>query len=139
MPKTWTETHIHVSDQLQETIPDAQHSILCELALDSLNYPDAWIAADDRLRCSFLASDGSAVIVEIGVATIDSSLATIFSVHMKDASLADLTTPLKRIDEFEGDYVDTDYQSQPVSDRSVMKVRLGEVRPLQPMRVDPED
>ena len=139
MPKTWTAIHIHVSDQLRETIKDTEYDILRELALDSLNNPDAWIAADDRLRCSFLGSDGSPISVEIGVATIDSSLATVFSVHLKDACLADLSTPLTRIDEFESDYVDTDYQSKGIPERPVLKVRLGEVRRLQPMKYDPEE
>ena len=139
MPKTWTDIHIHVSDQLRETILDTEYDILRELALDSLNNPKAWMPIGDRLGCYFLSSDGSPVCVELGVATIDSSLATVYSVHMKDACLEDLGMPLIRIDEFENDYVDTEYQSKALPEQPTFKVRLGKVSRLQPMKYDPEE
>jgi len=139
MPKTWTETHIHISDQLLETVPEANHAILRELALDSLNHPHKWITIGDRRRCAFLGRQGLPISIEIGVATIDSSLATVFSIRVTDADLSDVNTPLTRHDEFETDYEETDYQSRSTTDRPVLKVRLGEVRRMQPMKYDPED
>lgn len=139
MPKTWTETHIHISDQLLETVPEAHHAILRELALDSLNHPNAWITIGDRRRCTFLGRQGLPIVIEIGVATIDSSLATVFSVRVINADLSDVNTPLTRHDEFETDYEETDYQSRSTTDRPALKVRLGEVRRMQPMKYDPED
>ena len=139
MPKTWTETHIHISDQLQETVPEVDHAILRQLALDSLNHPNAWITMGERQRCAFLGRQGSPIAVEIGVATIDSSLATVFSVRVINADLSDVDIPLTRHDEFETDYEETDYQSRSITDRPVLTVRLGEVRRMQPMKYDPED
>ena len=139
MPKTWTETHIHISDQLLEAVPQANHAILRELALDSLNYPNAWITIGDRQRCAFLGRQGLPIAIEIGVATIDSSLATVFSVRVINADLSDVITPLTRHDEFETDYEETDYQSRSTADRPVLKVRFGEARRMQPMKYDPED
>ena len=139
MPKTWTETHIHISDQLLEAVPQANHAILRELALDSLNYANAWITIGDRQRCAFLGRQGLPIAIEIGVATIDSSLATVFSVRVINADLSDVITPLTRHDEFETDYEETDYQSRSTADRPVLKVRFGEARRMQPMKYDPED
>jgi hypothetical protein len=139
MPQIWTDKQIRVSDQLLEIVADAEFGILREVALDSLNRPDAWTPVGDRHRCSFLGRDGLPILVEIGVATVGSDLATVFAVRLKDARLADLSTPLMRVDEFEKNYVDTDYRSKAVSERPVMKVRLGEVRRLQPMKYDPEE
>ncbi len=139
MPKTWAETDVRLSDQLRATIPDADRTVLRDLALDFLNHPEAWRPVDQRQRCLFLGSDGSPVRVDIGVATIDSESATVFAVQLKDACLADLSRPLTRVEEFENDYVDVDYRSKPVASRPMLKVRLGEVRRLQPMKYDPEE
>jgi len=139
MPKTWTQTHIHISDQLLETVPESDHAILRELALDSLNHPDAWATVGNRQRCAFLGREGLPIGIEIGVATIDSSLATVFSVRAMNGDLSDVNAPLTRHDEFETDYEETDYQSRSTADRPALKVRLGEVRRMQPMKYDPED
>jgi hypothetical protein len=139
MPKIWAETHIRISDQLLEAVPEADHAILRELALDSLNNPMGWIMIGDRRRCAFLGRDGLPISIEIGVATIDGSLATVFSVRVAGADLSDVNTPLTRHDEFETDYESTDYESRSTTDRPVLKVRLGEVRRMQPMKYAPED
>jgi len=139
MPKTWTETHIHISDQLLATVPETDHAILRELALDSLNNPNSWMTIGDRKRCAFLSRDGLSIGIEIGVATIDSSVATVFFVRVINADLSDVCTPLTRHDEFETDYEETDYHSRSTTDRPALKVRLGEVRRMQPMKYDPED
>ena len=139
MPKTWAETQIHISDQFLEAVPEADHAILRELALDSLNHPHKWVTIGDRRRCAFLGRQGLPISIEIGVATIDSSLATVFSIRVTDGDLSDVNTPLTRHDEFETDYESTDYESRSTTDRPVLKVRLGEVRRMQPMKYDPED
>lgn len=112
--------------------------ILRELALDSLNHPEAWTTVADHQRCAFLGRGGLPITIEIGVATIDGSLATVFSIQASHASLSDVVTPLMRHDEFECDTVETDYQSRSVPDRPVLKVRLGTVRRMQPIRYDPK-
>jgi len=139
MPKTWTQTHIHISDQLLETVAAADHAILRDLALDSLNHPNAWATTGDRRRCAFLGRRGLPIGVKVGVATIDSSLATVFSIRVINAVLSDVSTPLIRHEEFETDYEETDYQSRSTADRPVVKVRVGEARRMQPMKYDPED
>jgi hypothetical protein len=139
MPKTWAETHIHISDQLLEAVPETDHAILRELALDSLNNPNGWVMIGDGRRCAFLSRQGFPISIEIGVATIDSSLATVFSVRVAGADLSDVNTPLTRHDEFETDYEETDYESRSTTDRPVLKVRHGEARRMQPMKCDPED
>lgn len=139
MPKTWAETHIHISDQLLEAVPEADLTILRELALDLLNNPNGWVVIGDLRRCAFIGRQGLPISIEIGVATIDSSVATVFSVRVAGADLSDVNTPLARHDEFATDHEETDYESRSTADRPVLKVRLGEVRRMQPMKCEPED
>ncbi len=60
MPKTWAETHIHISDQLLEAVPETDHAILRELALDSLNNPNGWVMIGDRRKVRVSWSSGFA-------------------------------------------------------------------------------
>lgn len=139
MPRIWTETDVHIGDQLEESLAETDLAILRALALDSLKHPHAWTNVGDHQRCAFLGRGGLPITIEIGVATIDSSLAAVFFIQAKDASLSDVIAPLVRHDEFEIDDVETDYQSRSVPDQPVLKVRLGTVRRMQPMKYDPED
>lgn len=140
MPKTWTDVEIRVGDKLQERHTDSECNIIRALAADALNNTDSWTEAEsDLLRCAFLAADGHAIRVELGIATIESSLAAVSSIHVFGAGLSGLILPLKRSDEFESDFVDADYQSKPRSGKNTARFRVGEVRPMQPMKFGDDD
>ena len=135
MPHTWTDKKvIHLSDKLKDVTSDDERDIVQELAMDYLNNSDQWFASDDRARCSFLASDGRAVQVTIGVATVGSSFATVSYCDAEGGTVSSLNQPLKRIDEFEEDTIDVEYQSPSKPIRDVVKVRIGETRLLRPLK-----
>jgi hypothetical protein len=133
MPKTWTENRIHLSDQLRSVVVEAEREILRDLALDSLKTPEAWTPVDERQWCPFLATDGSTVRVEIGVATVGDS-ATVYSVRLDHGSLNMLCMPLVRIDEFTCESVDSEYSSIQLATQSTFNMKLREGQRCQPMK-----
>ena len=135
MPHTWTDKKvIHLSNKLEEVTSDDEREIIQELVMDYLNYSDQWFSSDDRARCSFLAEDGRAIQVTIGVATVGSSFATVSYCDVDGGTVASLNQPLQRINEFEENSINVEYQSPPEQTRDVVKVRIGETRPLRPLK-----
>jgi hypothetical protein len=139
MPQTWTDKKtIHISDQLLETTSEQDQDILRELAMDYLNNAQAWVTSDDRVRCSFLGVDGHATTVTIGLATVG-DFAAVSYCEAKGKSLMALAIPLKRVEEFDTDFVDEEYNSKPLVRRDVVMVRVGKTRPLRPMKYEPDE
>lgn len=135
MPHTWTDKKlIHLSDKLEESTSDEERDIVQELVMDYLNNSDRWTVSDDRASCPFLGTDGRATQVTIGVATVGSSFATVSYCDVEGGTVSSLQQPLQRIDEFEEDTIDVDYESPSATNRDVIKVRIGETRPLRPLK-----
>lgn len=135
MPHTWTDKKvIHLSDKLEESTSDEERDIVQDLVMDYLNNSDRWTVSDDRASCSFLGSNGKVTQVTIGVATVGRSLATVSYCDVNGGTVGELHQPLQRITEFDEDIVDVEYESPSTSTRDVVKVRIGQTRPLRPLK-----
>ena len=140
MPETWTDKSvIHISDKLDELVSDEERDILRELAQDCLNYSEQWLQTDERYHCLFLTSDGLATRVTVGVATVGSSFATVYYCDLENKPIASICRPLQRIEEFEVDTVDSEYESLSPKQRDVIQVTRGETRPLRPLEFNADD
>lgn len=139
MPQTWTDKKaILISNLLLDATSEQEEDTLRELALDYLNDTDAWVTSGDRIRCSFLGTDGHATTVTLGLSIVgEDAVVTYRSPAGNGLSL--LAKPLKRTEEFGLDFVDEDYQSKPLVPRAIVKVRMGETRRLRPMKYEPDE